>query len=94
MCVFFGAGNHDPEMFENPHEFILHRPNVGKNLTFSHGIHHCIASLVARNEAAGMINGILDRYKAVEPGDGPVTYQDRNFINYGPSSCPVNFVPA
>ena len=94
VCVFFGAGNHDPEMFENPHEFILHRPNVGKNLTFSHGIHHCIASLVARNEAAGMINCILDRYKAVEPGDGPVTYQDRNFINYGPSSCPVNFVPA
>ena len=94
VCVFFGAGNHDPEMFENPHEFILHRPNVGKNLTFSHGIHHCIASLVARNEAAGMINGILDRYKAVEPGDGPVTYQDRNFINFGPSSCPVNFVPA
>ena len=41
-----------------------------------------------------MINGILDRYKAVEPGDGPVTYQDRNFINFGPSSCPVNFVPA
>ena len=80
-----------PEMFENPR---CSSPTVGKNLTFSHGIHHCIASIVARNEAAGMINGILDRYKAVEPGDGPVTYQDRNFINFGPSSCPVNFVPA
>ena len=94
VCVFFGSGNHDPEIFERPHEFILNRPNVGKNLTFSHGIHHCIASLVARNEAAGMINGILDRYKRVEPGDGPVIYQDRNFINYGPMSVPVNFVPA
>jgi cytochrome P450 len=92
VCVFFGAGNHDPKVFENPHEFILNRPNVGKNLTFSHGIHHCIASMVARNEAAGMINGILDRYKAVEPGNGPVVYQDKGFINYGPEKCPVNFV--
>ena len=92
VCVFFGAGNHDSKVFENPHDFILNRPNVGKNLTFSHGIHHCIASMVARNEAAGMINGILDRYKAVEPGNGPVVYQDKGFINYGPEKCPVNFV--
>ena len=33
-----------------------------------------------------MMNGILDRYKAVEPGDGEVIFQDRNFINYGPST--------
>ena len=93
VCVFFGSGNHDPSVFENPKEFILNRPNVGKNLTFSHGIHHCIASLVARNEAASMINGILDRYSRVEPGNGPVIYQDKGFVNYGPAKCPVNFVP-
>jgi cytochrome P450 len=94
VCVFNGSANHDPSMFENPHEFIMNRPNVGKNLTFGHGIHHCIAALVARNEAAAMINGILDRYKAVEPGDGPILFQDRNFINYGPHTVPVNFIPA
>jgi cytochrome P450 len=94
VCVFNGSGNHDPSMFENPSEFIMDRPNVGKNLTFGHGIHHCIAALVARNEAAAMMNGILDRYKAVEPGDGEVIFQDRNFINYGPATVPVNFVPA
>jgi cytochrome P450 len=94
VAVFFASGNRDPAMYENPHEFILNRPNVGKNLTFSHGIHHCIASLVARNEAAAMMNGILDRYKAVEPGEGPVVYQDKGFINYGPEKCPVNFIPA
>jgi len=94
VCVFFGSGNRDPNVFENPNEFILGRPNVGKNLTFSHGIHHCIAGLVARNEAAAMINGILDRYKAVEPGNGPVVYQNKGFINYGPDRCPVNLVPA
>ncbi|MEM9422105.1 MAG: cytochrome P450, partial [Pseudomonadota bacterium] len=94
VAVFFASGNRDPAVFENPNDFILNRPNVGKNLTFSHGIHHCVASLVARNEAAAMINGILDRYKRVEPGDGPVTYQSKGFINYGPQRCPVNFVPA
>ena len=94
VCVFNGSGNHDPSMFENPSEFIMDRPNVGKNLTFGHGIHHCIAALVARNEAAAMMNGILDLYKAVEPGDGEVVFQDRNFINFGPSTVPVNFVPA
>ena len=72
----------------------MDRSNVGKNLTFGHGIHHCIAALVARNEAAAMMNAIMDRYKAVEPGDGEITFQDCGFINYGPSSVPVNFVPA
>ena len=33
VCVFNGSGNHDPGMFENPSEFIMNRPNVGKNLT-------------------------------------------------------------
>ncbi|TDU31226.1 cytochrome P450 [Panacagrimonas perspica] len=92
VALFFASGNRDPAFYERPDEFILHRPNVGKNLTFSHGIHHCIAAAVARNEAAEMINGILDRYARVEPGDGPVVYQSAGFINYGPKSCPVKFV--
>ena len=50
--------------------------------------------MVARNEAAEMINGILNRVKRVEPGNGPVVHQDKGFINYGPASCPVNFIPA
>lgn len=94
VCVFFGSGNRDPRVFERPDEFIMNRPNVGKNLTFSHGIHHCIAAIVARNEAAAMINGILDRYERIEPGDGPIVYQDQGFVNYGPKSLPVNLIPA
>jgi cytochrome P450 len=92
VALFFASGNRDASVFEKPHEFILNRPNVGKNLTFSHGIHHCIAGAVARNEAAVMINGILDRYAAVEPGNGPVVYQSSGFINYGPKTLPVKLV--
>jgi hypothetical protein len=47
---------------------------------------------IARNEAEKMLNGILDRYRAVEPGDGPVVRQRGGLLNYGLQHCPVNVV--
>ena len=92
VAVFFASANRDPAVFENPNEFILKRPNVGKHLTFSHGIHHCMGAGIARNEAEKMLNGILDRYSAVEAGDGPMVRQTGGLLNYGLHKCPVKFV--
>lgn len=92
VAVFFASANRDPSVWDRPNEFILKRPNVGRQLTFSHGIHHCMGSGIARNEAEKMVNGILDRYVEVRPGAGPMLRQTGGLLNYGHEKCPVEFV--
>lgn len=92
VAVFFASGNHDPEIWERPSELILDRPNIGRHLTFSHGLHHCMGAGIARNEASQMLNGIFDRYKGIEPGPAPRKRQTGGLLNYGLESCPIRFV--
>lgn len=91
VAVFHASANRDPELFENPDEFILRRPNVGKHVTFGHGIHHCMGAGIARNEAAQMINSILDRYSKIEPA-GERKRQRGGLLNFGLETCPIRFV--
>lgn len=92
VAVFFASANRDPAIWDRPNEFVLKRPNIGRQLTFSHGIHHCMGSGIARNEADKMINGILDRYREVRTGSSPIVRQTGGLLNYGLEKCPVEFV--
>lgn len=91
VAIFFGSGNRDPEVWDAPDEFRLNRPNIGKHLTFGHGVHHCMGAGIARNEAAQLVNGILDRYSRLEAA-GERRRQRGGLLNYGLDTCPVRFV--
>lgn len=92
VAIFFASANRDPAVWDRPNEFILKRPNIGRHMTFSHGIHHCMGSGIARNEASQMLNGIFDRFKGIEPGSGPRLRQRGGLLNYGLETCPVRFI--
>jgi cytochrome P450 len=50
MMVFFAAANRDPRHFDRADEFRMdRRPN--DHVAFSHGIHFCLGSHLARLEA-------------------------------------------
>ena len=91
VAIFHASANRDPAVFENPNEFILGRPNMGKQMTFGHGIHHCMGSGIARAEATHLLNGILDRCTAIKPA-GERKRQRGGLLNYGLETCPVEFV--
>ena len=91
-ALFFASANRDPKVFERPDEFILNRPNVGRHMTFGHGIHHCMGSGIARLEAEKMLTGILKRYSGVARGSEPMKRQTGGLLNYGLDKCPVRFV--
>ena len=70
VMVAFAAANRDPAEFEAPDEFRLDR-ELSKHVAFGAGIHYCLGAPLARAEARAALNGLLDRYPAIERGDRP-----------------------
>lgn len=48
ISMTYAAANRDPEVFEDPHKFILNRPNATSHLGFGRGRHRCAGMPLAR----------------------------------------------
>lgn len=77
--MLYGAGNHDPAMFEDPHTLNLARPNASRHLSMGWGIHHCLGSRLAAMQLRLFITAFLNRfpnYEVIEPPN----YVASNFV--------------
>jgi len=66
VIVCIGGANRDPAVFEQPDEFRIDRPDPGRHLSFSLGMHHCLGSSLARLEGRIAIEELTRRYPALE----------------------------
>jgi cytochrome P450 len=66
VLVAIGGANRDPEVFERPDEFRIDRPDAGRHLSFSLGLHHCLGAALARLEGRIAIEELTRRYPALE----------------------------
>jgi cytochrome P450 len=66
VLVAIGGANRDPEVFERPDEFQIGRPDPGRHLSFSLGLHHCLGAALARLEGRVAIEELTRRYPALE----------------------------
>ena len=71
VITLIGGANRDPEVFEQPDQFRIDRPDPGRHLSFSLGIHHCLGASLARLEARIAIEELTRRYPALEPTAPP-----------------------
>lgn len=69
LIVVNGAANHDPEVFQNPGVFDIHRENARRHLTFGFGIHHCLGAELARTELTIATRELLRRFPTIELAD-------------------------
>jgi cytochrome P450 len=58
--VCLGAGNRDPERWDNPDTYDLHRAEK-RHIGFAAGNHSCLGRFVAEAEMTTAINALLDR---------------------------------
>ncbi|MDG2060315.1 MAG: cytochrome P450 [SAR86 cluster bacterium] len=61
VMMHYGAANRDPEVFQNPNEFNVHRKGK-KILTFSVGIHVCIGRELAKLETRVTLIALRKRF--------------------------------
>jgi cytochrome P450 len=66
VVVLIGGANRDPGVFEQPDEFRIDRPDPGRHLSFSLGMHHCLGASLARLEGRIAIEELTQRYSALE----------------------------
>lgn len=93
MC--WAAANRDPEVFDDPDEFRLDRPQSrNRHLGFGFGIHTCPGQLVVRMELRVLLTEILRRLPDIELADpDAVTYTFGGGEMAGIRSLPARFTP-
>lgn len=61
LHVCIGAANRDPSRWEDPDTYNIHRP-YQRSVAFGAGVHSCLGQHVARQEIAGVLNALFDRF--------------------------------
>lgn len=59
VLACWAAANRDPDVWTNPHQLLLDRPNREKHFGFGYGIHFCIGAPLARMEARALLDALL-----------------------------------
>jgi cytochrome P450 len=75
LLLLLAAADHDPEQFQNPETFDIHRENARLHLAFGKGIHFCLGAPLARIQARIVLELLCKRL----PGMRLVTDQQLTF---------------
>jgi len=67
LSVSLAAANRDPDVFADPDNFDIERPNAGSHLSFVHGPHACVGMHLARIEAVAAIAAVIAECPGLSP---------------------------
>ncbi len=57
----FASANRQPGLFDDPHEFDIHRANARRHISFGKGIHYCLGANMAKFEARIVLETLAER---------------------------------
>ncbi len=73
VALSLWGANRDPDVFEDPNRFDIHRADVRRHIAFGHGIHFCLGAPLGRLEGRLMFERIArplpDLELAVDPAE-------------------------
>lgn len=87
VVLLLGAGNRDPEIFEDPNRLDLGRED-NRHLSFSQGVHFCLGAQLARAEAQIALNSFLARYPGFKGDPDPPSWRS-SIVLRGPAALPL-----
>ena len=89
IALWYGAANHDPDIFKNPDEFNILRENADKHLAFGIGRHTCLGKPIALMQLKEFYSQFLTKFKDFEMnGDWKVA--PNNFV-HAIQEMPIKF---
>jgi cytochrome P450 len=90
VAVEMGSANRDPERWEDPDRFDIHR-TLQPHMAFAHGPHTCLGMHLARMETSVVINTILDRLPNVRFDPDADAPEITGLMFRAPTALPVVF---
>jgi cytochrome P450 len=91
VCLLYGAGNHDPAAFADPHRLDVRREGTSRHLTFGYGVHHCLGSRLALMQLRLILDAFLGAFPTYELAGEP-TYIRSNLVR-AMKSMPIRLKP-
>jgi len=80
VIMYYGAANRDAEVFANPDQLIVDRPNADKHIAFGYGPHTCIGKRVAQIQLEEAYRQILARFPDMR-WNGDIDIAPNNFVH-------------
>jgi cytochrome P450 len=90
IMLVFGAANHDPEVFPDPHSLSLDREN-NRHLSFGWGIHRCAGANLAQVELRLIADRLLDAQPFELAGAAEFGHMANGGTFVGLRSLPIRF---
>jgi cytochrome P450 len=94
VFIAFAAGNRDPAVFPNPHEFDPDRPNVRDHLALGGGVHFCLGAPLARLETVVALEKLAQRWESFTLSSGSTVAFEPSFVLRGLTELNIDFVRA
>ncbi|HVU72656.1 MAG TPA: cytochrome P450 [Mycobacteriales bacterium] len=91
VAIYFGSGNRDPELFDDPERFDIERDAKAQIAFGSAGPHFCVGAHLGRAEARVLLRELLTRLPDIAPA-GPETWATTSLTS-GLAELPVRFTP-
>lgn len=76
VLASLGAGNHDPSVFDNPHQLDFSRSNSNRHLAFAAGVHYCLGASLAKLETEVAVGTLVKTFNSIEFDSQP-EWRDR-----------------
>lgn len=90
VCMWYLSGNRDPNMFDEPDDFVIDRPNARSHISFGYGIHRCMGNRLGEMQLRIVWEELLERFAKVEQV-GDAVRVPSSFIR-GYSELPVRLI--
>lgn len=69
--MLIAAANRDPELFDEPDRFDIHRANGGRHIAFGSGLHACVGSVLGQIEGQAGLRAVAARLDGLELAAAP-----------------------
>ncbi len=87
----FASANRQPDRFEDPDRFDIHRDNAAHNISFGKGIHFCLGASLAKLETKLVLEALVERVPSLALVEDQKIWSSANITFRGPEQLLVTW---